>query len=211
MDWANTQCAHSTWSQLMETERCAATGGGREVSVPGTTPCARGAEQISSHHLVQGYLWWSSGARGMEVGKQYEISGQHPKEELLCSHTAQNTSLPQHTILPKTPFFPALSMMAVACPGLPQPAETTQQECFDKALQTQSISLFLRTTLTKTKQLWAAVGRVVRGLSSGKPYMVADKKHLIQHIQLFLLLLYLVHLIQLKPLSLSQVRSVLEI
>lgn len=78
-------------------------------------------------------------------------------------------------------FFPTLSMMAVACPGLPQPTETTQQECFDKALQTQSISLFLRTPLTKTKQLWAAVGRVAWGLSSGKHYMVADKKHLIQH------------------------------
>lgn len=41
--------------------------------------------------------------------------------------------------------------------------------------------------------------------------MVADDKHLIQHTQLFLLLLYLVHLIQLKPLSLSQASSVLEI
>ena len=50
-------------------------------------------------------------------------------------------------------FFPSLSVVAVACPGLPQPAEATQQEGFEKALQTQSISLFLRTTLTRTKQL----------------------------------------------------------
>lgn len=33
-------------------------------------------------------------------------------------------------------FFPTLRMMAVACPGLPQPAEVMQREEFDKALQT---------------------------------------------------------------------------
>lgn len=142
----------------------AAIGGGREVLMPGASCCTWVAEQLSSHHLVQWLLRWNSVTCGTEAANKYGDGGQHLTDELSCSHTTTNPWLPKRTFFQKTSFLPYLKHEGCS---LCWAKESTQQGDFDNALQNQSISLLLRTTLTRTKQLWAAIDRVVGDWAQG--------------------------------------------